>query len=277
MKKLTALLLCILLLSVCSVVAYADNVGIGTYVPDSHTVTVNVTGNATVTLDGKTGSTFTVERLSEPTLLFTPAEGEEIAKIALNGEELTDRFVNGRYKLPPVYEDLTLEVETKAAESPAAGVRYSITDVAGVDDSTGIAGSGEKVWTKGSSEDVVITVKDVEGEDDSFEHFVGVVLDGVTLTRDVDYTVRKGSTIVTFSAEIMQKLSVGEHNVTVKFDNGEVSTALTVIEATGEDSTSPKTGDNIILILWVALVSLSVCCIEFTALYGRKKKKAFDK
>ena len=277
MKRLTALLLCILLLSVCSAVAYADNVGIGTDVPAAHTVTVNVTGNATVTLDGKTGSTFTVGRLSEPTLLFTPAEGEEIAKIALNGEELTDRFVNGRYKLPPVYEDLTLEVETKAAESPAAGVRYSITDVAGVDDSTGIAGSGEKVWTKGSSEDVVITVKDVEGEDDSFEHFVGVVLDGVTLTRDVDYTVRKGSTIVTFSAEIMQKLSVGEHNVTVKFDNGEVSTALTVIEATGEDSTSPKTGDNIILILWVALVSLSVCCIEFTALYGRKKKKAFDK
>ena len=276
MKKLTALLLCILLLSVCSAVAYADNVGIGTDVPDSHTVTVNVTGNATVTLDGKTGSTFTVERLSEPTLLFTPAEGEEIVRIALNGEELTDRFVNGRYKLPPVYEDLTLEVETKAAESPAAGVRYSITDVAGVDDSTGIAGSGKKVWTKGSSEDVVITVKDVEGEDDSFEHFVGVVLDGVTLTRDVDYTVRKGSTIVTFSAEIMQKLSVGEHNVTVKFDNGEVNTALTVLEASSEGPSAPKTGDGSQILLLIALMVLSICGAAVTILYGRKKK-AFDK
>lgn len=40
MKRITALLLCILLMYVCSLTAFAETVGIDTVVPDSHTVTV---------------------------------------------------------------------------------------------------------------------------------------------------------------------------------------------------------------------------------------------
>lgn len=118
MKKLTALLLCILLMFVCSVTAFAQTVGIDTVVPDSHTVTVNVTGDATAELDGKAGTTFTVDRLSEPVLRFIPADGKQIVKITLNGEDITDQLDGDTYKLAPVYEDMTLDVQVQTENVP---------------------------------------------------------------------------------------------------------------------------------------------------------------
>ena len=118
MKKLTALLLCILLMFVCSVTAFAQTVGIDTVVPDSHTVTVNITGDATAELDGKAGTTFTVERLSEPVLRFIPADGKQIVKITLNGEDITDQLDGDTYKLAPVYEDMTLDVQVQSEDVP---------------------------------------------------------------------------------------------------------------------------------------------------------------
>lgn len=118
MKKLTALLLCILLMFVCSVTAFAQTVGIDTVVPDSHTVTVNVTGDATAELDGKAGTTFTVDRLSEPVLRFIPADGKQIVKITLNGEDITDKLDGDTYKLAPVYEDMTLDVQVQTENVP---------------------------------------------------------------------------------------------------------------------------------------------------------------
>ena len=118
MKKLTALLLCILLMFVCSVTAFAQTVGIDTVVPDNHTVTVNVTGDATVELDGKAGTTFTVDRLSEPVLRFIPADGKQIVKITLNGEDITDQPDGDTYKLAPVYEDMTLDVQVQTEDVP---------------------------------------------------------------------------------------------------------------------------------------------------------------
>lgn len=118
MKKLTALLLCILLMFVCSVTAFAQTVGIDTVVPDTHTVTVNVTGDATVELDGEAGTTFTVDRLSEPVLRFIPADGKQIVKITLNGEDITDQLDGDTYKLAPVYEDMMLDVQVQTEEVP---------------------------------------------------------------------------------------------------------------------------------------------------------------
>lgn len=118
MKKLTALLLCILLMFVCSVTAFAQTVGIDTVVPDSHTVTVNITGDATAELDGEAGTTFTVDRLSEPVLRFIPADGKQIVKIILNDEDITDQLDGDTYKLAPVYEDMTLDVQVQTEDVP---------------------------------------------------------------------------------------------------------------------------------------------------------------
>ena len=136
---------------------------------------------------------------------------------------------------------------------------------------TGLTGANNKQWTKGGKDAVVITVE-VSGEDNSFDHFTGVKFDDVELVKDVDYTAEKGSTVVTLKPETLEKLSVGEHTVTVLFDNGEVNTTLTVLAANSQDATSPQTGDNSHMGLWIALMMFSLCGIAATLLYGRKKR-----
>ena len=149
-------------------------------------------------------------------------------------------------------------------------VEYSITNV------TGLSGANNNQWVKGTKDGVVVTVK-VSGEkENSFDHFIGAKLDGKELVKDVDYTVGKGSTIVTLKPETLEKLSVGEHTVTVLFDNGEVNTTLTVLAANSQDATSPQTGYNSHMGLWIALMMLSLLGITATLLYGRKKR-VFDR
>jgi len=250
MKKITPLLLCILLTSVCTVTAFADTVGIYTVVPDSHTVTVNVTGDATATLDGGAGTTFTVERLSEPVLRFIPDEGKAIVKITLNGEDITDQLVDGAYTLPPVYEDKILNIQAQTADFVRDDVR----------------------WTRGGTEGAVIAVRLSNGNEAQFAHFLGVKLDGNELTEGVDYTVNKDDMTVTLSPALLENLSVGEHAVTVAFDNGEFNTTLTVKAANSGDPTSPQTGDNSHMDLWIALMILSLCGLAATLFIGKKKR-----
>ncbi|MBQ7170722.1 MAG: hypothetical protein IJR89_00435, partial [Clostridia bacterium] len=88
------------------------------------------------------------------------------------------------------------------------------------------------------------------------------------LTKDVDYTVKKGSTIVTLLPATLEKLAVGEHTVTVLFDNGEVGTALTVLAA----NAVPQTGDSTRVGPWIALMALSLYGLLSTLVAGKKKR-----
>ena len=78
MKRLTALLLCFLLLCTCSVTTFAaepeaeeTNTVISVTVPDSHKITVTA-DSARVFYEGVSDDSFTVERLSAPRLLIRP-------------------------------------------------------------------------------------------------------------------------------------------------------------------------------------------------------------
>ena len=55
--------------------------------------------------------------------LVQPTGGQ----ILWNGEDVTDKFANCRYKLPPVYENLALKVETKAAAEPTTSTTEPTT------------------------------------------------------------------------------------------------------------------------------------------------------
>ena len=151
---------------------------------------------------------------------------------------------------------------TKNSVTPPATITYSVT------------GGADTTWTKGSNASVTITVKRGEADDTCFSHFTGVEIDGVALAVG-DYEAVSGSTVVTLKAAALQKLSVGSHTVTVKFDDGQASTGLTVKAGSGstDKPTSPKTGDDSNLRLWVLLMLLSILGFITTVAVDRKKRQ----
>ena len=115
-KKLTVLLCALALLCSFCLPVFADStVTITTTVPSTHTITVKQADGAAVTCNGKSGTTFTVERLSQPQLLVRPDSGRVLTRVLVNGADVTAAVQDGSYTLPAVYEDLTLQVETDAA------------------------------------------------------------------------------------------------------------------------------------------------------------------
>ena len=119
MKKLTALLLCFLLLCTCSVTAFAaepeaeeTNTVISVTVPDSHKITVTA-DSAKVFYEGVSGEEFTVERLSQPRLLIRAESGKVIKSVMLNDVDVTAELHGGYLDLDAVYEDKVITVTTE--------------------------------------------------------------------------------------------------------------------------------------------------------------------
>ena len=98
-------------------------------------------------------------------------------------------------------------------------------------------------------------------------------MDGKLLIAGKDYTAKSGSTIVTLSKDYLATLSVGQHSLTVLFnDGGEARTTFTVNAVTPDNTTNnPQTGDHSGIVL--AVVVLLVSGGALTVL-GIAKKKA---
>ena len=161
----------------------------------------------------------------------------------------------------------------KETEAIAALIGYDV--ISGADGS----------WTKGSDKAYTITVKRSEDDASCFAHYVETLIDG----KKVVVSAKEGSTVVTISAGTLEKLSAGTHTVTVKFDDGQTTTKLTVknrtastdsepskptdsnpTKSTGSDS--PQTGDNSNIGLWLALMLLSAAAVTALLISSRKKK-----
>ncbi len=122
----------------------------------------------------------------------------------------------------------------------------------------------------------------------AFADFIKVQVDGKDLDAS-NYTVKEGSTIVTLNAAYLNTLSVGKHTLSIVSENGTATTEFTITAAqTGGDSqtggttpqepgknegavTSPQTGDNSNMLLWVALLFLSGGALS--AVTYKKKKQ----
>ncbi len=100
------------------------------------------------------------------------------------------------------------------------------------------------VWTKGSKEPFVLTIKRSQDDVNCFLHYLNTLLDGA----EIKVEARSGSTIITIPAETLEKLAVGEHKITVVFDDWKADFALSIAEAVATPTpavdATPVTGDT---------------------------------
>ncbi len=125
-----------------------------------------------------------------------------------------------------------------------------------------IVEGADATWEKGTEEGHVIKVVRSINEETCFSHFTSFSIDGNEWVLDEQYLAESGSTVITLKPQAMEELSEGEHEVVVTFDDGEVTTTLTITAPTD----TPPTGEMTNLTYWVALMILAF----ISMLYIRK-------
>lgn len=144
---------------------------------------------------------------------------------------------------------------TNTPGTPSA-VSYQITEGAG--------GS----WTAGSSEEYVIRGT---GE---FSQFTGVKMDGNPVDAK-NYTVREGSTIITFRDDYLGTLSAGVHTAEIVWTDGSAATTFTVSAdtSTAQKDAVPKTGEDYPAACLLLLAGLSGMGLLFTKKGEKRNEK----
>ena len=103
-------------------------------------------------------------------------------------------------------------------------------------------------WNKGGENN--LTFK----SDAAFSDFVGVLVDGKTITAE-NYEKREGSIIIELKASYLETLAEGEHTLTIRSASGDATTKFTV-EA---EIVSPPTGStNVWVWIIIGVVALGV-------------------
>ncbi len=257
------------------------NVNAGNY-----TLYVNGTGNYT----GSVACAYTIAKADKP--VNTPAEKDLNILITDEGDGLesvklpegwvwedpeTEVVPGGKVKVTAVRED---------AENYESGykVDYWISKEPDLIQNTDYEyeiredGKAQKSYHIGRDEGVVIHTTG------ALDRLQKVQVDG----RDVDskdYTLRNGSTILTFTKAYMDKLSVGEHSVKLSYEVGSVEVIVKVSETKTETGTetdsaeenkangpaSPKTGEEGMVMIY--LIPLFAALAAASAMAGRKRNK----
>jgi len=92
--------------------------------------------------------------------------------------------------------------------------------------------------------------------DGDFKKFLDIQVDGAYVPKDA-YTAWSGSTYVELSADYLNTLSDGPHELTVIFDDGIAVTDFTVDRDANKTQLLPQTGDNSHLALWLAVLTMA--------------------
>ena len=206
------------------------------------------------------------------------------AQVTLN----TTTFKNAQnVKLSPTIVAGGINVSTTGSTTGGTG-----STTGGTGSTTGGTGTTAKyeiiegangTWTQNS--DGTLTVR-ANGE---FSKFTGVKVDG-KLIDSKNYTAKSGSTIVTLSKDYLATLPVGNHSLTVVFNDGECSTDFTVKAAgdntnpgdntkpgetvtPGNNADGPQTGDHSSIVLAVAVLLVSGGALTVLAIAKKKAGK----
>ena len=215
--------------------------------PVTYTVTVTDDGNGTATASPASGASG-----DEVTLTATPKSGYKFKewKVVSGGVTVTDN----KFKIGTANVEIQAIFEKEAAPVPAV---YTVV------------GGGDSEWTKGSGKTLTVTVKRDPNDSECFSHFASVEIGGKTLTAGTDYDAKSGSTIVTIKAAALEKLAAGKHTISILFDDGKAETKVTIKAgaAAGAKDSSPKTGQERTMIIWVPLMlvsGLGLCAVLIT-------------
>ena len=198
---------------------------------EEHEITVKPSESGKTTVSDETpkaGDTVTITA--------TPDEGVEVEKVVVkdaSGQEITvTKNSDGTYSYLQPDGDVTIEVTYKP--------NYKFTK-----------GDGSSVL-KTSGNDLSFTANG------AFDKFTGIEVDGKAVDA-ANYTAKAGSTIITLKGSYLKTLSAGKHTITVKYTDGQTQGTF-YVTLTG-DGTTPPTGDNSQIALWIGLMTVSALAI----------------
>ena len=279
MKRLTALLLCFLLLCTCSVTAFAaepeDEISttvISVTVPDSHKITVTA-DSARVFYEGVSGEEFIVERLSEPRLLIRAESSKVIKSVMINGEDVTEELHGGYLDLAPVYEDKVITVTTEdepVAPKETYTVKGKVT-LNGQPLSEVDLELRSTLKTTKTDKNGNFVFTDVEPGEHSL-----TALDDSKVIGYLSFELQKDNKAdVALLEDGTYTVSIDQNGAGVELHlvlNEEIGTLAPTEAVTVQKPSTPQTGDNTNLSWWWLLLILSATCIVVLETYRRKKK-----
>ena len=103
----------------------------------------------------------------------------------------------------------------------------------------------EAEWTKGSEDDLEFIAKRSYDDDETFDNFTGIEIDG-EVVDSVNYDTARGSVVITLKSAFLNTLSLGEHTLKLLFNDGVAETRFTVVEAESEqEDIAPPPVDGI--------------------------------
>lgn len=235
----------------------------------------------TIPLENYQGSTLS------GTLTIPLPEGYDGATARIKGGASASSYTAATASFP-----LTMDVSGGVAEKFELVIEYKEAQES---NAPVITSGANSTWQKGGTDGLSFT------SNAAFADFIKVQVDGKDLDAS-NYTVKEGSTIVTLNAAYLNTLSVGKHTLSIVSANGTATTEFTITAAqtggdqtgdnqtggdsqTGGDDTttqdpdkndgatsSPQTGDNSNMMLWITLLFVSGTGLFGATAYNRKKK-----
>lgn len=257
MKKGLIMLLSLMLVLSSCITAYADDVNIGTVIPEYHTVTVEADGGK-IAAGGKVCSdTVQIKRHSEQAYWILPDSGKVLDALYYNGVDVTAQVKNGVFIAPSLSDDAELRAVFKDTPSVDSDKTYDIsgtlTDEDGNPIPDAVVDIGGKTGTtdengKFTVEDVpagthTVIVKDDNGEIIGHTQITIGEPDGGSLTLTTD---ENGNYVIIPNSStkgIVLKMSIGKNGVITIQSAKDAADGNTEVKK-NKSKTSPQTGND---------------------------------
>ena len=121
----------------------------------------------------------------------------------------------------------------------------------------------------GIKSDIVIDVHRNVDDENCLTYFLSATIDGTEMKINDQYTATKGSTIITIKKDFLSTLPAGEHEVQVVFNDGSISTKVTIAAKASVPSTGEVTGPA----TYIGLALIVTACACGAGIILLKKRK----